>query len=90
MDNAKRDPKVLEVYLHVQTRYHITTIFEYHSLFLICSNEEARQFYLSHGFEQTGMIENYYKRIEPPHCYVLRKAVRGADDAPDAESKPEA
>ena len=44
-----------------------------------CSNEEARQFYLCNGFEQTGMIENYYKRIEPPHCFILRKILKGKE-----------
>lgn len=43
------------------------------------SNEEAKQFYLCNGFEQTGMIENYYKRIEPPHCFILRKILKGKE-----------
>ncbi|KAL3663357.1 hypothetical protein V7S43_011762 [Phytophthora oleae] len=37
------------------------------------SNSAALRFYLSHGFEATQILRNYYKRIEPPDCYVLRR-----------------
>mmetsp|Transcript_29346 Transcript_29346/g.43335 ORF Transcript_29346/g.43335 Transcript_29346/m.43335 type:complete len:190 (+) Transcript_29346:46-615(+) len=37
------------------------------------SNEDALRFYQRHGFENFQIIRNYYKRIEPPDCYVLRK-----------------
>ena len=37
------------------------------------SNDEALKFYQRHGFVVSGTIENYYKRVEPPHCYVLRR-----------------
>jgi N-alpha-acetyltransferase 50 len=36
------------------------------------SNEDAMIFYKKHGFENVGLIENYYKRIEPADCYILR------------------
>ena len=49
LTEARKDPKIIEVYLHVQT-----------------NNLEAKEFYISHGFEQAGIIENYYKRIDPP------------------------
>lgn len=26
-----------------------------------------------HGFDVGETIENYYKRIDPPDCYVLRR-----------------
>ena len=42
---------------------------------LLFSNDEAKEFYLSHNFEQVGMLENYYKRIDPPHCYIFRKVI---------------
>ena len=41
------------------------------------SNTDAISFYTKHGFEQGEMLENYYKRIVPPHCYVLRLALKG-------------
>mmetsp|Transcript_13880 Transcript_13880/g.16863 ORF Transcript_13880/g.16863 Transcript_13880/m.16863 type:complete len:198 (-) Transcript_13880:862-1455(-) len=48
---------VTEITLHVQT-----------------SNKDAMKFYIDHfGFARGEMVENYYKRIDPPHCYVLRK-----------------
>ena len=40
------------------------------------SNDDARQFYLTRGFEQTEIIRNYYKRIEPPDSYVFKKSLK--------------
>lgn len=41
------------------------------------SNQDAIDFYTKRfGFEQGKMIENYYKRIDPPHCYILTKMLR--------------
>lgn len=37
------------------------------------SNKDAINFYERLGFEKGEMVENYYKRIDPPHCYILRK-----------------
>ncbi len=37
------------------------------------SNEDGINFYEKMGFVKGEMVENYYKRIDPPHCYVLRK-----------------
>lgn len=36
------------------------------------SNDSAMQFYSKHGFENVGIINNYYKRVTPPDCYVLK------------------
>ncbi|KAL7464871.1 hypothetical protein ACHAXS_005200 [Conticribra weissflogii] len=49
-----------EVMLHVQS-----------------SNTDAINFYVEKfGFEKGELVENYYKRIDPPHCYILRKKLR--------------
>ena len=41
------------------------------------SNEDAIRFYVEgFGFEKGEMVVNYYKRIDPPHCYILRKKMR--------------
>ena len=60
---SERDGKlstVDEIMLHVQT-----------------SNSDAMKFYCDNfGFERGELVENYYTRIDPPHCYVLRKKLR--------------
>ena len=40
------------------------------------NNDGAIRFYGRHGFEVTEKICNYYKRIDPPDCYVLRRHLR--------------
>jgi len=37
------------------------------------SNEEAKAFYLHHGFEEIRVVEDYYKRIEPTSAFFLTK-----------------
>lgn len=37
------------------------------------SNIEAIEFYKKFGFEEMGVIENYYKRIDPPHAVILQR-----------------
>jgi ribosomal protein S18 acetylase RimI-like enzyme len=39
------------------------------------SNDEAKQFYMSSGFEDMGIIKDYYKRIDPPDCFILKKTL---------------
>ncbi|GAQ78662.1 GCN5-related N-acetyltransferase [Klebsormidium nitens] len=45
------------------------------------SRYEAIAFYKKFGFEIVETLENYYKRIDPPHAYVLMKTLQ-----PSAES----
>lgn len=60
-ENKENEYKdVVEILLHVQI-----------------SNDDAIQFYTSRfGFEKGEMVENYYRRIDPPHCYALYKKLR--------------
>ena len=46
------------------------------------SNEDAIRFYQRAGFQNAGVVENYYRRIDPPHAVLLRKVLRqGAAEA---------
>jgi len=54
------------------------------------SNDGAIAFYKSFGFEVTEQINNYYKTIDPPDSYVLRKQLKGAaakEDDTDAQGQ---
>jgi len=42
------------------------------------NNDQAINFYKKFGFEIKETIQNYYKRIEPPDCYVLQKSLKAA------------
>lgn len=55
------------------------------------SNDAALEFYRKAGFQKVGMIRKYYKRIDPPDCFVLCKLVHyrhhraGASSAEEEE-----
>jgi chromosomal replication initiation ATPase DnaA len=40
------------------------------------NNENAIAFYLKHGFEQSHIIKDYYKKIDPADCYLFRKVIK--------------
>ncbi|EIW83137.1 N-acetyltransferase NAT13 [Coniophora puteana RWD-64-598 SS2] len=42
------------------------------------SNETAKRFYERHGFKETGVHENYYKRIEPKNAWILERTIEPA------------
>ncbi|KAH3763905.1 acetyltransferase, GNAT family protein [Pelomyxa schiedti] len=48
------------------------------------SNVRAIAFYERLGFKRGPMLENYYKKIEPPHCYILTKDIK---DIPELHNK---
>ena len=39
------------------------------------NNDAARKFYTDFKFEEAEVIPNYYKRIEPADCYLLRYTI---------------
>ena len=51
------------------------------------SNEDAINFYAKHAFVTKDIIRNYYKRIEPPDCYVLSKSL--VSSCPPSEQEEE-
>lgn len=57
LDLSQKNPSIREIALHVQI-----------------SNQDAIRFYTERfNFVRGKMVENYYKRIDPPHCYLLYK-----------------
>lgn len=57
---------VSEIFLHVQ----------------ICNHDAIRFYTERFDFEQGEMVENYYRRINPPHCFLLSKKLKPPlDDA---------
>ena len=57
LDYALGNGNINEIYLHVQT-----------------NNHDAIDFYCKKfGFVRGDRIENYYKRIDPPDCYIVYK-----------------
>lgn len=58
---------------YVETHKSVTEI----SLHVHVDNQDAIKFYATFGFQQGEMIENYYRRVEPPHCYRLFKELSG-------------
>mmetsp|Transcript_20525 Transcript_20525/g.19766 ORF Transcript_20525/g.19766 Transcript_20525/m.19766 type:complete len:181 (-) Transcript_20525:77-619(-) len=59
-ENNHEMSNVDEIMLHVQT-----------------SNEDAMKFYIDKfDFEKGDIVKNYYRRIDPPDCYVLLKRLK--------------
>eukprot|EP00977_Amphora_coffeiformis_P022424 scaffold10861_cov180-Amphora_coffeaeformis.AAC.11 len=57
------------------------------------SNQDAILFYTERfGFERGELLRNYYRRLDPPHCYLLSKRFQRAaqstngDDQKDRKS----
>ncbi|KIK67184.1 hypothetical protein GYMLUDRAFT_37243 [Collybiopsis luxurians FD-317 M1] len=40
------------------------------------SNSEAKKFYEKHGFVQTGIHENYYKKIVPRDAWIMELSIQ--------------
>lgn len=40
------------------------------------SNDDALEFYQKFGFRIVDTKEQYYKRIDPPHAFVLQKNLK--------------
>ena len=63
LDSCDRLGDIREVALHVQI-----------------SNKDAIRFYTDRfEFIQGPMVENYYQRIDPPHCYLLYRKLHPKD-----------
>merc|ERR1712233_84011 len=53
----------------VEKRLNFNEIF----LHVQISNSIAIKFYEKFGFKIVRKLHNYYKRIEPPHCYIVSR-----------------
>lgn len=58
------------------------------------SNQDAIRFYTERfGFEQGELLRDYYRRLDPPHCYLLSKRFQqgpqSSSDKDDVEGKEE-
>jgi|EP00624_Nannochloropsis_granulata_P001607 ribosomal protein S18 acetylase RimI-like enzyme len=51
------------------------------------SNADAIHFYSKFGFVTREMIRNYYKRIEPPDCYILSRTLGRGKKARDGKRR---
>ena len=40
------------------------------------SNEDAKRFYERHGFKETGLEKDYYKKITPRDAWILELEVQ--------------
>ena len=52
------------------------------------ANDDAIRFYARFGFSIKETIKNYYKRVDPPDCYVLAREL-GPHTFPEAVPAPE-
>ncbi|TDL26156.1 N-acetyltransferase NAT13 [Rickenella mellea] len=43
------------------------------------SNPDAKRFYERHGFEETGIEQDYYKKIEPRDAWILERKISPSD-----------
>ncbi len=51
-------------------------------------NDVALRFYQKHGFEIAETIKDYYKRVVPPDCHVVKRVLRGPAAAKLASALP--
>ena len=40
------------------------------------NNDDAVKFYEKHGFSILQKVDNFYKRLDPPHCFVLARTIQ--------------
>lgn len=61
------------------------------SLHVHVSNRDAIRFYTERfGFDKGQVLENYYRRLNPPHCYLLSKQFDLATTGSTNETPPTA
>jgi len=44
------------------------------------SNTDAKRFYERHGFKELGVLEGYYKKIEPRAAWILEYKVQHKEE----------
>ena len=69
--------RLLQHVLDEATKETTSTIVEVY-LHVQTSNLEAKDFYVSHGFDEMGVVKDYYKRIDPPDAILLSRQLTKA------------
>lgn len=64
--------KLLEKVLEISGRSHAVAVF----LHVHVVNKNAINFYLKNDFKEMERIENYYSKIDEPHCLLLEKRLK--------------
>lgn len=64
--------KLLDKALEIASRNSVVSVF----LHVHVVNKTAINFYLKNDFKEMERIENYYSKIEEPHCLLLEKRLK--------------
>jgi len=57
------------------------------------SNADAKSFYLAHGFFEVETVLDYYRNIDPPHSFLLKRSLKEghsvAEKSTESDTRPQ-